>query len=231
MSNFIKLPIRRGFAEVSALFNLIQGRGVICGGYARYCVSPVLNPAPAGDVDVYAHTVEDFESLKKDLREHLRKSKDNPVSISYERTIKGDLAYTPQIQLIKPLVKGRMVGVGPMETILSNFDFTIARAGILSETEGLVDELFENDEIAQRLRLRNIHCPISSTLRCTKYVKKGYWLRPADTLALFLDWDARSPEYRAEIIEGVEEIEEAIASNVMLSQDRLTAIYELMTVD
>ena len=60
---------------------------------------------------------------------------------------------------------------------------------------------------------------------------EGYNRGYAEALALFLDWDARSPEYRAEIIEGVKEIEEAIASNVMLSQDRLTAIYELMTVD
>ncbi len=87
-----------------------------------------------------------------------------------------------------------------MEEVLNNFDFTIVRAAILNPTTALVDEDFIADDKAFKLKLKNIHCPISSTMRCIKYSKKGYWLGLGESVKLFLDWNERGPEYQQKLI-------------------------------
>lgn len=47
-----------------------------------------------------------------------------------------------------------------------------------------------------KLRILNIHCPISSLLRVMKYARKGYYMRPVEALKLFNDWQQRDPDYR-----------------------------------
>lgn len=66
---------------------------------------------------------------------------------------------------------------------------------------GLADADFEADEKNTHIQIKNIHCPISSTLRCMKYARKGYFAGPAQVLKLFLDWERRGPEYRDRMIE------------------------------
>jgi hypothetical protein len=107
----------------------------------------------------------------------------------------------PTPQIIKPVIEGKIVSVGTIEEILDNFDFTIVRAAIISPTEVMVDDDFENDETHGVLRLKNIHCPISSLLRCCKYARKGYFLRPIQALKLFQDWTQRGPDYQQRIVE------------------------------
>jgi hypothetical protein len=102
----------------------------------------------------------------------------------------------PTIQLIKPRKTGNMVATGPMQEVLENFDFTVVRAGLLSPDTALVDRDFWDDEKHQRLQIKNIHCPVGSTYRCAKYIKKGYSIRPKEMIKLFLDWDQRDEEYR-----------------------------------
>lgn len=228
---FVNVPVRRGFDTVRSLFALIEGKGFICGGYARWCASPVIDPVAAGDVDVYCYSDESFEDLNVLLREHLEVAIDTPRAITFKRTTSGRLAYVPEVQLVKPVSKFKIVTKGSKEDVLSNFDFTIVRACITSPSEALVDEDFELDELRQVLRLRNIHCPISSTLRCVKYAKRGYRLRPFDILPLFLDWDSRDEAYRKEIIEGLGDLQRAMDAEEKLDSDRLTAIYELLNVD
>lgn len=56
MSNFIKVPILRGFTEIEVIYDLIKDKNVyICGGYARYCCSPNKEPTPSKDLDIYCH--------------------------------------------------------------------------------------------------------------------------------------------------------------------------------
>jgi len=69
----------------------------------------------------------------------------------------------------------------------------------MSPPIALVDADFNHDETKRILRLKNIHCPISSTLRCMKYAKKGYWLPSFQCMRLFLDWDSRNDEYREKL--------------------------------
>ena len=201
------IPLKRRFYEIEPLFKLCQEFGAtICGGYARYCASPkpTAKVVSAGDADLFPHNQEAHTKLFEALKvmgfdvQH-----ENHVSITMKPSDekKKELAYIPTPQIIKPVVEGRMVTTGSTEEILENFDFTIVRAAIISPTEVMVDEDFEDDEMAGLLRLKNIHCPISSLLRCCKYARKGYFLRPAQALKLFLDWSERDEKYRTRMVE------------------------------
>jgi hypothetical protein len=105
------------------------------------------------------------------------------------------------VQLIKPVKEGAIMTAGTMEEVLENFDFTVVRVGLLNKKEAMADRMFLEDEIAHHLRLRFIHCPISSLLRIMKYGKKGYWSSPNQVALLFIDWDHRPDEYRLKIAE------------------------------
>lgn len=205
------LPIRRGFFEVSELFALCQKAGAtICGGYARYCCSPKPTPKVviAGDCDLFPHSESATEIIRLSLvAMGFEQVHENHVSITMKPTKdKAEaLAHMPTPQIIKPMIEGKIVTLGTTEEILSNFDFTIVRAAIISPNECLVDDEFEHDETHGLLKLKNIHCPISSLLRCCKYARKGYFLRPAEALKLFNDWMDRGEEYRVRIIELFQE--------------------------
>ena len=201
------VPLRRGFTQVKTFFDLCnEWDSVICGGYARYCASP-LSPQsviPASDVDLFPNSVGSAVGLTKALRRLGYTIKfENEVSITMHPRKKKleELKWMPIPQIIKPVVAGRVMTVGTTEEILNNFDFTVVRAAIISPTEVLVDEDFENDESKKLLRIKNIHCPISSTLRCCKYSRKGYFLKPVEALKLFTDWMNREEGYRQRIIE------------------------------
>jgi len=129
--------------------------------------------------------------------------------------------------LIKPIREGKIVASGEMKEILENFDFTVIRCGFTSSQKILVDADFLHDEERKILRLKNIHCPISSTLRCMKYAAKGYWLKPFETLKLFLDWDSRSDEYRNKLVDFLEKSKEGEG----LSKEDITELEALMRID
>lgn len=201
MSEFTTVPIVRGFMEISHLYkDVTELGGIICGGYVRYCCSPRPNPVPGSDVDIYCKTDEVYDALKNWFQMIKLESKhENDICITYKRPKEGTYAYAPPIQLIKPIREGKIVANGTMEEILSNFDFSVIRIGILSPTTAMADKDFLEDEKKMLLRLNNIHCPISSTMRCMKYAKKGYWIRPYEVLKLFSDWESRSDSYRMKV--------------------------------
>lgn len=203
---FVKLRVRRGFTEVAPLYDLCQKHNaVICGGYARYCASGLPNNrvVPAGDADLFPREDADVVAMQKSLEDmgfELRYENHVSVTMKPSKEKKEDLMGIPTPQIIKPVKEGRIMTVGAVEDILVNFDFTIVRAALISPTEVLVDPQFENDERNKILRLKNIHCPVSSLLRCMKYARKGYFLRPAQALKLFIDCDERDDEYRSDLI-------------------------------
>lgn len=204
---FKTIPLLRGFTEISKIYELaVKNDCVICGGYARYCASPLLTEKVkfASDIDLFPKSEKACENMLKDLNKMgYMKSYENHVSITMRPKKKDDktLSFIPTPQIIKPVIEGKIVTLGTVEEILNNFDFTIVRAAILSPTEVMVDEDFENDELHGYLRLKNIHCPISSLLRCCKYARKGYFMRPIEALKLFQDWTNRGPEYQQRITE------------------------------
>lgn len=234
------LPLRRGFYEVAELFALCQKAGAtICGGYARYCASP--RPAAkiviAGDADLFPHSEDASKVLLTDLLAMgFEVAHENHVSISLRATKDNidKLAHIPTPQIIKPVIEGKIVTLGTTEEILDNFDFTIVRAAIVSPTGCMVDDDFEADELHGVLRLKNIHCPISSLLRCCKYARKGYFLRPAEALKLFADWTDRGEEYRNRIILLFAESSKGKASDKNpdgMTQEEIDELEALLRID
>jgi hypothetical protein len=202
-SKYIDLPILRGITEIRDILRIITANNsVICGGYARYCCSPRQEPVPAQDVDVFPRTDDAYEKNKiAFLALGYTIAHENQNALSLANPKDGLYAFTPHIQIIKPVKEGAILTVGTLEEILDNFDFTITRVGIINENFVKADEEFIEHEKHRLLILKNIHCPVSSMLRAMKYSRKGYFLRPNQAIKLFLDWDARTPEYRIRLIE------------------------------
>ncbi len=213
---FITTKVNRGYQEIKNVLKLIDEFELKCfvlGGYVRYMCSPKKNPYPAADLDIYSHSMDDYKRLRELIENMNVNGKlykmsikhENEVSITFKEVedINHPFFITPTIQLIKPLKKGSMVLEGDMQTVLENFDFSVVRCGLINEDEALVDADFLHDETNSMLRLKNIHCPISSTIRCVKYGKKGYWMTPMESLKLFIDWDNRDDNYKMSIIDTV----------------------------
>jgi hypothetical protein len=200
---FVEIPVYRGFTEIAKIFDLSQQtHSAICGGYVRYMTSPRREPERPGDVDVfpeddksYSDSMEIYRGMGFEVKH------DNEISTTLKAP--GDLPYKtwPVVQIIKPVEEGHIVAKGDMETILRNFDFTVVRVGLLSSDTALSDPAFLMDEEKHRLRFRNIHCPVSSMLRAMKYARKGYWLPPSEALRLFMDWEERTDDYKANLID------------------------------
>lgn len=234
------IPLRCGFYEISELFTLCQKAGAtICGGYARYCASPkpTLKVLAAGDVDLFPHSEDASKILLADLTAMgFEIVHENHVSISMKpnKANEQKLAHIPTPQIIKPLIEGKIVTLGTTQEILENFDFTIVRAAIILPSEVMVDDDFEDDESHGILRLKNIHCPISSLLRCCKYARKGYFLRPVEALKLFLDWTNRGDEYRNRMIELFQESSKGKKSDENpdgMTQKEIDELESLLRID
>ena len=215
-SGFVEVPVRRGFDEMLPLWTILEevksetGKDCfVCGGYARWCASPKVKPVEATDIDVYCEDEAVFEILKNKIgRTSLEVRHDNPISLTYRKPDAGIFADMLPLQLIKPVLDGAIVAMGDKASILNAFDFTVIRAAIVSSNTVLADADFLHDEEKGLIRIKNIHCPISSTLRCMKYSRKGYFLTPFQCLGLFLDWDSRDDDYRLKLKEFLEKASE-----------------------
>lgn len=227
---FETIEIKRGFTEIKKLFDIVYqtGHSFICGGYVRYMASPKKDPYKAHDIDIYSDDAEETNRLKYIFKEHnLEIKHENEMAITYSRPSEGIFSTCPPIQLIKPIIKGKIVARGSMETILENFDFTVVRCAIKNENEILVDADFLHDEEKGMLRIKNIHCPVSSTIRCVKYGKKGYYLTPVEAMRLFIDWDNRDDEYRSKLYDFIK----IMSQNGEMTQQQLDEFEAMLRID
>lgn len=232
------VPLLRGFTEIETLFHASQNRNtVICGGYARFCASQNKKPEVARDVDVFPTTEDACEDMKKYLEgEGFEIKHENDMCLTYKQHEDPKWIACPTVQIIKPVVEGKVVTLGDREKILENFDFSIVRASIVSPKEVLVDEDFVEDETKKILHLKNIHCPISSTFRVIKYVKRGYWITPREVLGLFTDWDGRDEAYKLRIIDLFKKSEDfdpekPDGEKGGLSEEEINELEKLMRID
>jgi hypothetical protein len=222
-NEFVKIDVKRGTYEIAELLKLIEGHGVVMGGYARYAVSSrsadkIEYP---GDLDIYAYSEESFKVIEAQLKTKgfpmLHESK---YAVSFgrypnpsmdDKWVTVTFPYSgPNIQLIKPMIEGRIVTMGSVEDILRNFDFTVARAALITATEAIADKDFEADDKNGVIRIENIHCPISSSLRLNKYAKKGYDASSSEVYKLFLDWDKRGQEWKDSLAGEFTEIDKLV---------------------
>ena len=224
---WVEIPVVRGFTEIQKLFKMVDAVGaMILGGYVRYMCSPAKKVTPASDVDVYCPSEVVFEALRNNFKSKKFKMKtENDLALSYESFDKDHEFFgCPQVQLIKPMEEGVVVTMGDMEKILDNFDFTVVRIGLHNTTQALADADFMHDEEKHILRIKNIHCPISSTYRVMKYYRKGYWPTTRQILKLFLDWDERGEEYKMKIIEFFQK--EDPSEEEIIDMERLMRVFD-----
>jgi hypothetical protein len=225
---WVTLDVYRGFTEISSIYDIaVRHNAVICGGYARFCASPLKDPAPAGDVDVFPQDKNTYDNCLKEFQQIGYSIKaENNMSATLLSPTSLPWALMPTVQLIKPVVEGRVVSTGSMGDILSNFDFTVVRVGFLSPTKVMADGYFERDERNHTLRLKNIHCPVSSMLRCMKYARKGYWMRPSEAIRLFMDWNDRGEEYQLHLFNAFKKSEMG-----KMSQEDIDELEALLRID
>ena len=210
---FVRVKIHRGWLPIRKLHKIcVTHEAVILGGYVRWMCSTRNNPAPPKDVDIYCPDEDVFKSMREAFAaEELVIKNENDIAIAYNKPEHPHWLFCcPQIQLIKPIREGVIVTNGSMEEILKNFDFTVVRIGIDSHISNgaLADPDFIEDEKAMRLRIKNIHCPISSMYRVMKYKEKGYFPSTGLILKLFLDWEERPMETKEKIIAFYKKLEE-----------------------
>lgn len=208
LEGWVQIPIRRGLYEIEALLDgCDRWGGLVIGGYARYCCSTAEKPVPAMDVDVFPVGASDdecdrvYQNWLEGLKAAgLEPKHENNVSITWDHKDQDPYNRCPAIQLIKPIKEGAILTRGTVQEVLGNFDFTIVRVALNKDRRTATAwASFPKDEQRKKLRILNIHCPISSLLRCMKYARKGYYMRPIEAMKLFADWEQRTPEYRERI--------------------------------
>lgn len=232
---FVQVKVRRGFTEIESIYKLFRtqieyGQVSICGGYVRYMCSPSTSPSKPGDLDMYFKNWYSYDAGKETfINEGFETKFENDVSLAFKliSDVESPHFGSPVIQLIKPIEDGAIMAVGEMEDIIKNFDFTVVRCGLISSTIALVDADFMHDEATKVLRIKNIHCPISSTLRCMKYSRKGYWLPPLQCCRLFLDWEDRDQDYRTKILHFLQESDKGEG----LTKTEIEEMERLMRID
>jgi len=228
---FVTVPVYRGFLPIKQLYYLCEENdAIILGGYVRWMCSPNINPAKPGDVDVYCPEDKIFERMKSTLaKANLGIKNENDIAIAYIRPTHPNPFFTcPTIQLIKPMREGVIVTDGDMEEIIKNFDFTVIRIGLFNARDATADPQFIEDELASRLRIKNIHCPISSMYRVMKYRAKGYWPSTGLLLKLFLDWEERPEETKMKILTFYKKLEEDEKSVTAEQIDEMEALMRLI---
>lgn len=228
MSAFKRTKVLRGTEPLKLIFDDVSNiGGIFCGGYIRYMISRKETPPKANDIDIYSQSDEIYKRLTKyfkDLGLKINKESDYSISFRIRYDDKGRISCPPVnldnpvddfswnhkrsvIQLVKPVNKGKMICKGDLEEILSNFDFTIVRCGLISLESALIDPDFHEDDYNNILIFKNIHSPVSSIFRIVKYGQKGYRIKPSHLVKMFFDWDERDPEWKERVKERVRQFE------------------------
>lgn len=203
-TGFIRIPVYRGFTAIQHIYPIIyHNNGVILGGYVRYMCSPIREPVPATDLDVYSPTPEIHDKLLTAFtNKGFEKYKENDLALLYKPFKKDHTMFPcPTVNLVKPMKEGVVVTQGDIETILVNFDFTVVRIGLLTPNVALADADYLHDEEKKFLRIKNIHCPVSTIYRIMKYNRKGYWPSTTETVKVLIDWENRDDDYKLKIME------------------------------
>jgi len=239
------LPIIRKKKIVKSIIKYMDGYAAwVCGGFARYVVSPRIKPAKTDDIDIYCESEAVYESLKAKLNaDGFTQKYDNPVAVCFhpKKNYPRELFSKYMVNLIKPVVDGHIMTKGTPKEIIANFDFSVTRVALVSDKDAVVDSNFVQDESDMFLRIGNIHCPISSSLRVAKYYRKGYYTKPMEIVKLFRDWDGRGTEYKEKLLGMIDMLEKtrdfnpeevgAILGSGKSKKEITNALYEMMRVD
>lgn len=207
--------VLRGADKIAPLWYKLNHKVKFVGGFVRWMVSPNHDPAPPGDIDIYPNNTEDRDWVIKEIAklglERLPPASKAMVAAGTDTRFwhvtklasTATLLTGQKVQVINPVNAGHVVAKGTMDELLNNFDFTVTRAGLVSLDEAVVDDEFIEDEMARRLVIKEIHCPIGAVKRIAKYTRKGYYCSPSEIYKLFVNWDERNSEYKDELREAL----------------------------
>jgi hypothetical protein len=138
------------------------------------------------DFDVFTASPETYPQLLQDIEGFgFQKLFQNPMLARYV-TVNGQL-----LDAVTPRVAEFMCTQGTPEQVISHFDFTVARAAIISENQLLVDDDFEEDCQNKVLRIKHIVCPLSSVKRIAKYTAKKFTISNTEILKVFTEFQNR----------------------------------------
>lgn len=213
MTEFVRLPIRNEPMQFQEFQSLLVDGCFIAGGAARFAASPNETPAYYSDVDIFAVDQDAVAAMFLKLKNVADLKSETPMSYLFVQDL--EIAGKNRFNLIRQFC-------GTMEAVLEEFDFSVARAGIIGN-EVLVDPQFEADEKEKRLRIQHIHCPVSTMFRAAKYQAKGYKFPLVEMLKLFKDYEDREPIYKDRLIE--------LASNPNLTDAEINELEALLRID
>lgn len=200
-------PVRRGFNQVAALYEMLNDgglpRGYIAGSYAVWMAldEPEWKP---NDVDIFAATDEDFSTLEMCLHdaEYLVEYR-GEILIKWIRT---DLVkQSHDVQLIRPNPRWNRLALA--FDILKSFDLSSCRGLLRSPEKVLVDESV--GKLNGKILL--VNDPVKTLGRLLKYHRRGVNFPMNELLKVFRAWSAMPIEKQelllqmhAEIIEDSE---------------------------
>lgn len=216
----VMTPIR-GITEIAKLIGVVtRCNSYICGGYARYCVTPSFNPAAASDIDVFSFDEESHEKAIEEFCDTFcyddaeQGQKETKYSESFipSWTEHPELHMVKRIQFIKP--SKELVTTGNVMDILQRFDFTVCKAALLSPTTAVVHNGLRMDDQAGILRIPGeIKNPLDAFSRIIKYCKKGYQISPHTMIKVLNAWklieDQSKLNAMAELLEFITKNEDS----------------------
>jgi hypothetical protein len=193
----IKIEISPGIKELADIPGVF-----IAGGAVR----SLYEKQTPRDIDIFSNSQAAYEEALKSLplkgygllftNQMLSRFK-KTESTSTTKVVEGkEVVVIPEviettIDLVVPRKGEYLCTFGTPEEVISFFDFTVARAALLSNNEALVDVRFEDDIKSRILHIENIVCPLMAGRRIFKYLNKGYQITTKETLKLFLEFEKR----------------------------------------
>lgn len=173
----MKVPILRGGGgssrELYTLQHLVtQNRGFIAGGYARWALSPLHDPARPSDIDCYFRDLDGMQAFSYALgRSGWHVTGNSAFAVRFTR------AYFD-------LPVHAVCVVGTPGYILSSMDLGICQA-VLDHCEGRATYSFEDEERAKVLKIVKPHNLELTIKRIMKYQSRGYTIDDEEMDKLF----------------------------------------------
>ena len=174
--DFVRVAAIRTPERIASIISELAEMGsFVCGGFARFCASPLKDPIPTFDIDVFSVGYKEHAELLTFVQRKLklRIVHDNMTAVSFAGELTEALG-VKFFQVIKPLRENAIITTGELERILESFDFSVCRAALIAPAEALVDSNFIEDESTRRLRVRHYHDNKYHAARLLKYIQRGY---------------------------------------------------------
>ncbi len=181
---------RRGIYEIRPLLDIMKKVGAsykhppfIAGGFARWVMSPLSQPKPTNDIDIFSPNAECATKLVDACC-----ASGLVENGSFYRSLAGwhsDAADTLpwSISICNPDIPVKVkVWYGTPEEVVSHFDFSVVRVTLTVNEDGICDTRFMSDERELRITVCAVDYPVFLIDRIAKYVHKGYVLHTTELL-------------------------------------------------